>query len=639
LEDHLLSMTTSNHYQEDTKWNQQYYPPASDPPAVVTGDEDDDYTEDVEAGGAEIAVVAVSHDPASISALTASAALLSSPSQERWDNNDNNNDNDNDQTKGPERQRSLKRPPGIFFTTTEDEPPAADATTIIVDVPMVVADLIDDGWRPASSAPRPPHDNPNKNQQSDEQQSRWRCLLAIGSIVVIIILTAILVGSICGSGQCSSAPSPEPPPPTICDIALPLMTGQEDNIFNTTTLLLPTHTAAVPACTDPAPSSSQGMWYSIIGTGGVITVSTCDPYTSFPASVAVYHGSCDDLPTGGDVDFVCETIPTADSSCDQEGAVAVNWLSMPGQSYYILVRGTVGTVGGNFGLTVKRSPPLELGVGSQSHAYAISANEYTARESFLLANSTTSTFRVCGRSGQLATVTSEEENNLIWELGKNRSSSSDDYLLLGGMQDQSVDEDNETTLPVEATRGWSWLEEGSFAAGNFTGDLVINDYANWHIGEPDQRKGDNEDCVTMYTSDGQWHDRLCDVDTFRFVLEFDFSRNGGNDDDGDDGSNTITTLASILDGCSTADTTVIDTIPDPLISVRLNEGGDAYVCRYLSDAIDELVPTTTATTTSPDAVDDDVESRLMTLLNSLSSSLTPEQITIITECVTSSLME
>jgi Lectin C-type domain len=235
----------------------------------------------------------------------------------------------------------------------------------------------------------------------------------------------------------------------------------------------------------------------------------------------------------------------------------------------------------------------------------------------------------------LAAVTSEEENNLIWALGNRTSSNA--FLLLGGMQDQSVDEDNATTLLVEATRGWSWLEEGSFTAGNFTGDLVRNDYANWDTGEPDQRGGDNEDCVTLYTGNGKWHDRLCDVHVYPFVLEFDFTRNDGNDNDG---SNTINQLVSILDGCSAA-TTVVDTIPDPLISVLLNEGGDAYVCRYLSDAIDELVTTAAAatTTTTSDAVDNDVESSLTTLFNSLSNSLTPEQITIITECVTSFLME
>jgi hypothetical protein len=96
------------------------------------------------------------------------------------------------------------------------------------------------------------------------------------------------------------------------------------------------------------------------------------------------------------------------------------------------------------------------------------------------------------------------------------------------------------------------------------------------------------------------------------------------------------TFNTILNGCSAA-TAVVDTIPNPLISALLNEGGDAFVCTYLSDAIDELVTTVPATTTLPDAVDNDAVSRLTTLLNSLSNSLTPEQIAIITECVTPSL--
>jgi hypothetical protein len=77
------------------------------------------------------------------------------------------------------------------------------------------------------------------------------------------------------------------------------------------------------------------------------------------------------------------------------------------------------------------------------------------------------------------------------------------------------------------------------------------------------------------------------------------------------------------------------TIPDPLVSVAMNDNDkavdDVYVCRYLSDVIDEMVVAATS-------FDADFESRLMTLLGSLSDSLTPEMSAIIVDCIRSTFV-
>jgi hypothetical protein len=186
---------------------------------------------------------------------------------------------------------------------------------------------------------------------------------------------------------------------------------------------------------------------------------------------------------------------------------------------------------------------------------------------------------------------------------------------LGGFQDPSLIE-QVTMVPSDAARGWSWLTEGSFTAGNFT--TVHNAYANWDDGEPNQW-GD-EDCLTIWTSNSKWHDRVCDNDIpFPMVLEVDLTR---------------TTPLSI-DGCGSLSLSTNMTIPDPLVSVAMNDNDkavdDVYVCRYLSDVIDEMVVAATS-------FDADFESRLMTLLGSLSDSLTPEMSAIIVDCVRSTFI-
>jgi hypothetical protein len=239
----------------------------------------------------------------------------------------------------------------------------------------------------------------------------------------------------------------------------------------------------------------------------------------------------------------------------------------------------------------------------QSHAYAVSIDAYSADAAVAMFGNN---IAVCGRPVRLAAVTSAGENEIIAALGQNRSSSNGEYLFLGGFQDRSIVE----TMVGDYSRGWSWsTEDGSFPAGNTTTE-VDQTYANWAVNEPDQRGGDDEDCVTIYTPDGMWHDRRCG-DLLRIVLEVDLHQN----------------KSLSIEGC-----TLSSNIPDPLVSVVNADAGDSddpYVCTYLSDAIKSLVRD--AATSLDDATN--LRSRLSTILDQLSDTLTPGMITIILDCV------
>ena len=57
---------------------------------------------------------------------------------------------------------------------------------------------------------------------------------------------------------------------------------------------------AVPACGLSAPR--KGVWYTITGTGGLITLSTCSATTNFDTQIAVYTGACGALTCVGSND-------------------------------------------------------------------------------------------------------------------------------------------------------------------------------------------------------------------------------------------------------------------------------------------------------------------------------------------------
>ena len=99
----------------------------------------------------------------------------------------------------------------------------------------------------------------------------------------------------------------------------------------------------VPECTPTF--SGPSVWYTVTGTGGDITVTTCSELTDYNTQLAVYAGSCSDLACigGNNVDYSCEA--GARNS-------TFTFTSVAGATYYIYVTGQ-GGADGTFELTVE----------------------------------------------------------------------------------------------------------------------------------------------------------------------------------------------------------------------------------------------------------------------------------------------
>jgi hypothetical protein len=91
-------------------------------------------------------------------------------------------------------------------------------------------------------------------------------------------------------------------------------------------------------------NTAPGVWYQVIGTGGIISATTCGAGTNYDTKLSVFSGSCGSLNCvdGDDDDFTCSFSGLQS---------VVDWSSTPGQIYYILVHG-FGSATGSFDLTV-----------------------------------------------------------------------------------------------------------------------------------------------------------------------------------------------------------------------------------------------------------------------------------------------
>lgn len=87
----------------------------------------------------------------------------------------------------------------------------------------------------------------------------------------------------------------------------------------------------------------QTVWYTITGTGGDITASTCSGLTDFDTQLGVFSGSCGD--------FTCVAGNNNTLDCDNPRFSTVTWASEAGTTYYIVVAGVLGA-DGDFELSV-----------------------------------------------------------------------------------------------------------------------------------------------------------------------------------------------------------------------------------------------------------------------------------------------
>ncbi len=88
--------------------------------------------------------------------------------------------------------------------------------------------------------------------------------------------------------------------------------------------------------------TSPGVWYSVIGTGGMMTVFTCG-VTTYDSKLSIFSGSC--------VSLVC--VGGNDDACGLQSSVS--FTSVAGTEYLILVHGFGGQTG-NFTLTIEAGP-------------------------------------------------------------------------------------------------------------------------------------------------------------------------------------------------------------------------------------------------------------------------------------------
>jgi hypothetical protein len=87
----------------------------------------------------------------------------------------------------------------------------------------------------------------------------------------------------------------------------------------------------VPDCI--VSNTSPGVWYSVVGTGNILTADLCDGAATYDSKISVYCGGCSN-PT---------CLDGNDDSCGLQSSVS--WCSQPGGLYLVLVHGFGGATG------------------------------------------------------------------------------------------------------------------------------------------------------------------------------------------------------------------------------------------------------------------------------------------------------
>ena len=159
----------------------------------------------------------------------------------------------------------------------------------------------------------------------------------VGATSGPIVVTAPL-----GSGT-SPTPFLIPPANDLCANAIPMTCGQTVTGTN----------VGFTATGDPVGTCSTalrngGVFYSLVGTGGSITVTTCNANTDFDTQLFVYSGTCGSYTcVGGNDDSVPGT-----TTCSE-----VTFTSRYGVTYLIFVNGYLNTDTGIFGLSATCATP------------------------------------------------------------------------------------------------------------------------------------------------------------------------------------------------------------------------------------------------------------------------------------------
>ncbi|MBC7834159.1 MAG: hypothetical protein H7Y88_03545 [Phycisphaerales bacterium] len=89
-----------------------------------------------------------------------------------------------------------------------------------------------------------------------------------------------------------------------------------------------------------------GVWYSVIGNGNILTVSTCSPNTTFNTKLSIFDGACFAL------NCVTANSDAGTALCTPADRAQLNFCSVAETTYYVFVHGSTATTTGQFELTV-----------------------------------------------------------------------------------------------------------------------------------------------------------------------------------------------------------------------------------------------------------------------------------------------
>ena len=151
------------------------------------------------------------------------------------------------------------------------------------------------------------------------------------------------LGAICSDlpGACSASCLTPPPSSTndLCENALPLSSFQMGSTLEATF-------DDVGFC--GTSNFAPGVWYTVSGISGEITVDTCSSSSNYDTKISVFQGSC-----GG---LICVDGNDDDSNCSINSLhSSVTWTATESEQYFILVHG-FDSATGEFGLNAAFPP-------------------------------------------------------------------------------------------------------------------------------------------------------------------------------------------------------------------------------------------------------------------------------------------
>jgi subtilisin-like proprotein convertase family protein len=127
-----------------------------------------------------------------------------------------------------------------------------------------------------------------------------------------------------GASACTAAP----PPNDTCAGAIPLTIP--GSVVDTVISATPD---SIPSCT--VTGTSNSVWYSFVGNGNTIQLTTCNAMTGSNSAIAVFAGSCASLSCVAGNTTNTSTAPCSTSPRDDRASVSV--CTIPGATYYVAV--------------------------------------------------------------------------------------------------------------------------------------------------------------------------------------------------------------------------------------------------------------------------------------------------------------